>query len=78
MISASGRYDGQKADVWSCGVMLYVMLFCAYPFERDEDDADKNGFRKVLERILRVDYHFPKEPEVRISYHHLVSHIRVG
>lgn len=64
MISASGRYDGQKADVWSCGVMLYVMLFCAYPFERDEDEADKNGFQKVLARILRVDYHIPSEPKV--------------
>ena len=28
-------------DVWSAGVMLYVMLFCQYPFERAEDESEK-------------------------------------
>lgn len=47
IISARGHYDGKTADIWSCGVMLYVMLFCEYPFERPEDEADKYGFQKV-------------------------------
>lgn len=32
--------------------MLYVMLFCEYPFERPEDDGDKYSFQKASESII--------------------------
>jgi len=78
IISARGSYDGKKADVWSCGVMLYVMLFCEYPFERPEDEHDKYGFQKVLDRILRVDYHIPRSPRVSDECKDLIRRILVA
>ena len=53
VIANSRAYDGKLADVWSSGVMLYVMLFCEYPFERAEDAADPHRFQRVS---------FPSQP----------------
>lgn len=39
----------QIADIWSCGVMLYVMLVGAYPFERPEDKTDSQKLQKMIQ-----------------------------
>ncbi|KAG2482599.1 hypothetical protein HYH03_018483 [Edaphochlamys debaryana] len=56
------EYNGQPADVWSCGVTLYVMLVGAYPFE---DPQDPRNFRKTIQRIMNVKFSFP--PNLAIS-----------
>jgi serine/threonine-protein kinase SRK2 len=44
------EYDGKHADVWSCGVTLYVMLVGGYPFE---DPDDPRNFRKTIQVLTK-------------------------
>ncbi|KAK9840946.1 hypothetical protein WJX81_001908 [Elliptochloris bilobata] len=78
VISNSRTYDGKKADVWSAGVMLYVILFCEYPFERPSDAGDPQRFQKVLERILAVDFRFPASIPVSADCKNLLLRILVA
>eukprot|EP00249_Psilotum_nudum_P015638 c25442_g2_i1 orf=1164-2180(+) len=69
------EYDGKIADVWSCGVTLYVMLVGAYPFE---DSEDPKNFRKTINRILNVQYSIPAYIRISPECRHLLSRIFVA
>ncbi|OWM69452.1 hypothetical protein CDL15_Pgr013913 [Punica granatum] len=69
------EYDGKLADVWSCGVTLYVMLVGAYPFE---DHADPKNFRKTIQRIMAVQYKIPDYVHISQDCKHMLSRIFVA
>ncbi|XP_071730568.1 CBL-interacting serine/threonine-protein kinase 5-like [Rutidosis leptorrhynchoides] len=45
-------YDGAKADIWSCGVVLYVLLAGFLPFH------DEN-LMNLYKKIFKAEYEFP-------------------
>ncbi|GMY10457.1 CBL-interacting serine/threonine-protein kinase 10-like [Fagus crenata] len=59
VISRKG-YDGAKADIWSCGVVLYVLLAGYLPFH---DSNLMEMYRKIGKSEYRCPNWFP--PEVR-------------
>ncbi|GMJ11094.1 SNF1-RELATED PROTEIN KINASE 3.14, SOS3-interacting protein 3, CBL-INTERACTING PROTEIN KINASE 6 [Hibiscus trionum] len=59
VISKKG-YDGSKADIWSCGVILYVLLAGFLPFQDD-------NLLAMYKKIYRGDFKCPPwfSPEAR-------------
>jgi len=45
-------YDGAKADIWSCGVVLYVLLAGFLPFH-------ETNIMDLYRKVSRGDYRFP-------------------
>nr|ACQ83531.1 CBL-interacting protein kinase 15 [Vitis vinifera] len=45
-------YDGAKADMWSCGVILFVLLAGFLPFQEE-------NLMKMYRKVFKAEYQFP-------------------
>lgn len=48
----SGSYDGIAADIWSCGIILFVMLSGCHPFDGD-------SVAELFNRIENLEFKYP-------------------
>ncbi|MBA0691018.1 hypothetical protein Goari_008666, partial [Gossypium aridum] len=62
-------YDGAKADIWSCGVVLFVLLTGFLPFQAE-------NVMHMYRKIFKAEYEFP--PWISNDARRLISKLLVA
>ncbi len=57
----------QKADLWSCGVILFALLYGRYPFDATE--------RRCARKVVTADYTIPEQVPVSAECKALVQRL---
>lgn len=70
-VVSSRPYDGKQADVWSCGVILYVMLTGTTPYNYSPD----GDIRLLFRDIAKANYWMP--PSLSLEAKDLIRRIFV-
>ena len=81
---AGRRYKGLGVDIWSCGIILYAMLYGYLPFE---DSNTSKLYKKILAGEYEINNFISNEanqlvksiltvdPEKRLKLHQIKKHI---
>lgn len=80
IIKSTGNYDGKKADIWSCGVMMYVMLFGQYPFETQGPGQKLEAgtrIRTMMDRIVNMQWTIPAGVDISPECRDLLTRMLV-
>ena len=54
------RRYGREADIWSCGVMLYILLSGVPPFYGDSE-------QQIFEAVIKAPLDFSSDPWPKVS-----------
>lgn len=60
LVLTTKPYEARKADVWSCGMILYAMLAGYLPWDDDPDNPEGNDIAKLYNYITKTALKFPE------------------
>ncbi|KAM3163694.1 Protein kinase domain-containing protein [Lachancea thermotolerans] len=59
LVVTARPYEARKADIWSCGVIMYAMLAGYLPWDDDPENPDGDDIGKLYRYITRTPLKFP-------------------
>lgn len=59
LVISTKPYEARKADIWSCGIILFAMLAGYLPWDDDSENPDGDDIARLYHYITRTPLKFP-------------------